>query len=381
MSKTLSLQGGRLLTRRERLLGAAVLAAVLVSWLPVKAADAASGSRNGYGSSIVINTEVLNSLSSQGPAPNLPYQRRLHGDGVVVPSQGGYLGYSQTYGGGVLLFPPASSPSSQFVAGQQGGAQVGSALLYSSAPQATASPTPEAGSAVQNSGQATSQLLIQPTAAAADTATATTTPSVSVAIPSASETIETTAVPEVPKVAVAMPSSDDGSESVSSQAAALPALAVVTPEPAAVTPEPAVEAATPLPPEPEAPTVAALAPVPAAHEEISPAALPEPSSGSVASLGFQAGSAELTDETRGLLTDLAARMNSESGLRVQLLAYAGSNEDSPNAARRLSLSRALVVRGYLIDQGIASTRMQVRALGDNVEQGSPERVDIRSQGS
>jgi outer membrane protein OmpA-like peptidoglycan-associated protein len=42
----------------------------------------------------------------------------------------------------------------------------------------------------------------------------------------------------------------------------------------------------------------------------------------------------------------------------------------------MSLSRALAVRSYLIKAGVRSTRMDVRALGNNV-QGSPaDRVDI-----
>ena len=48
------------------------------------------------------------------------------------------------------------------------------------------------------------------------------------------------------------------------------------------------------------------------------------------------------------------------------------------AARRLSLSRALQVRSYLIDQGVRSTRIDVRALGANVPSGPADRVDIKT---
>jgi outer membrane protein OmpA-like peptidoglycan-associated protein len=43
----------------------------------------------------------------------------------------------------------------------------------------------------------------------------------------------------------------------------------------------------------------------------------------------------------------------------------------------LSLTRALAVRAYLMDKGIADTRIDVRALGVAAS-GPPDRVDIRS---
>jgi hypothetical protein len=64
-----------------------------------------------------------------------------------------------------------------------------------------------------------------------------------------------------------------------------------------------------------------------------------------------------------------------SSLRLQLLGYAGSTQDSASKARRTSLFRALSVRTYLMKQGVRSTRMDVRALGNRVEDGSPDRVD------
>jgi outer membrane protein OmpA-like peptidoglycan-associated protein len=58
------------------------------------------------------------------------------------------------------------------------------------------------------------------------------------------------------------------------------------------------------------------------------------------------------------------------------MAFAQGTEDTASQARRLSLSRALAVRTYLIDQGIRSTRMDVRALGATADQGPLDRVDI-----
>ncbi len=69
-------------------------------------------------------------------------------------------------------------------------------------------------------------------------------------------------------------------------------------------------------------------------------------------------------------------MKGDDALRLQLLAYAGGAAQTPSQARRLSLSRALAVRARLIEKGIRSTRIDVRALGNKSEGGPPNRVDI-----
>lgn len=78
--------------------------------------------------------------------------------------------------------------------------------------------------------------------------------------------------------------------------------------------------------------------------------------------------------TQGL-SDLAEQMKADDSLRVQLMAYASSADSSPSSVRRKSLSRALSVREFLMDQGVQSTRIEVRALGDKSEGGAPDRVD------
>ena len=59
------------------------------------------------------------------------------------------------------------------------------------------------------------------------------------------------------------------------------------------------------------------------------------------------------------------------------MAYAAGTDAEASQARRLALSRALVVRSYLIEQGIGSARMDVRALGKKIEGDGPaDRVDL-----
>ena len=93
-------------------------------------------------------------------------------------------------------------------------------------------------------------------------------------------------------------------------------------------------------------------------------------------LRFDNGSATLTDEVKRRLDQLSQLLEDNPRQRVQLMAYAEGSEDTASQARRLSLSRALVVRTYLIDHGIRSTRMDVRALGATADQGPLDRVDI-----
>ena len=68
------------------------------------------------------------------------------------------------------------------------------------------------------------------------------------------------------------------------------------------------------------------------------------------------------------------RSNTER--RIQVNAYASGTQETVSAARRLSLSRALNVRSYLIEQGVRSTRIDVRAIGLPEDNGPADRVDI-----
>ena len=75
------------------------------------------------------------------------------------------------------------------------------------------------------------------------------------------------------------------------------------------------------------------------------------------------------------LDQLVRELQTNQTSRLQLLAYAGASDGGATKARRLSLSRALSVRAYLMDQGVKSTRMDVRALGSRSGSGPTDRVD------
>ncbi len=93
------------------------------------------------------------------------------------------------------------------------------------------------------------------------------------------------------------------------------------------------------------------------------------------SILFTGDAARLPETARPALEKLAARLEKDEGLGLQLLAYADGDDASASKARRLSLSRALEVRKFLMDQGVRSTRIEVRALGNKSDGGPADRVD------
>ena len=286
-----------------------------------------TGTRNAYGTNIVVNNDVLNSLGSTGPAPAIPYRE----------GAGSYLGSERIalHQPGILLFPPPSYPRSQLV--HPGAADL--TFERRTVPPTTTHvdpPNPEPANKVDIA------------AVAGETSEGP-----------ASGTSEPAAAPDEEQNAEE-PTGQASEKEPETSADALQQ----EPEPIASANAPSEEKTNGAKATPAA-TMVAAAP---------------PTNDVMASVGFLPSSADLSDEARARLQALAEKLNSNSSGRVQILAYAESDSDSPNAARRLSLSRALVVRGFLIDQGMNATQMQVRALGDRFEEGPPDRVDIRRQG-
>jgi outer membrane protein OmpA-like peptidoglycan-associated protein len=120
---------------------------------------------------------------------------------------------------------------------------------------------------------------------------------------------------------------------------------------------------------------AAPAPAPGAQNASRPPAAAT-AGGSASRLVFAAGSAELPAGGDATLRDLAKRLGGDEGIRLQVVAYADGTPDQASQARRLSLSRALTVRSFLIAQGVRSTRIDVRALGTQASDGPADRVDL-----
>jgi outer membrane protein OmpA-like peptidoglycan-associated protein len=99
---------------------------------------------------------------------------------------------------------------------------------------------------------------------------------------------------------------------------------------------------------------------------------------------FPANSTDLSTDSSDQLKSLASNLNTalDSGAaNVQIEAYGGSAGDKSSDARRLSLRRALTVRQLLIDSGIPTERIVVKALGGADDRGSSDRVDLFLRGA
>jgi outer membrane protein OmpA-like peptidoglycan-associated protein len=248
----------------------------------------------------------------------------LGGGGGYSPSPYGATGPATVAGDGLLLFPPNNSPVSR-LEGPLSGQTLAPAPRE---PMRAASPA--------------SAPLSRVTVAAL-------TPPVSAKPASAPASAATLAPPPEP----AQPA-----------AAQEPA---TTPEPPAVSSPPP----QPLP----AKTLSAAA-APAAPPPTQTAAVQSgDATGDETRMLFDIGSAELNDAAKASLDALAERLSANENLRVRLQAFASGNDETAPEARRLSLKRALNVRGHLVERNIRNTRMDVRALGIKSGDGPADRVD------
>ena len=351
-------------------------------------------------SGVTINNEVLDSLSLAGPAQGLPYTPPAampSGAPMVAPGPAG-TAYRMPGTGqlvvsrpSTLLFPPLQTPGSRLTVTPPARAQSPAAALQ----MATAE-------------EPRSRLLVPPPPREApQQAEAPREPEVMPATPVEPVREETivevqppsAAAVEPPAAPEPKPESKPAPKPASQAAAVTPPVPVPEPAPAPV--EPAVappappvppsltqelQATVEPPPAPEPPAKAdapppppskVLAPEKAPETQI--AALPPPTTGlEDVRVLFKEGSAELSETAKRELDDFAKLLKQDTSSRIQLLAFAKAT-DSASRARRLSLSRALAVRAYLIDKGVRSTRMDVRALGHNVKAGPADRVDILPQ--
>ena len=161
----------------------------------------------------------------------------------------------------------------------------------------------------------------------------------------------------------------------------------LSPPPVEAPEPPRVEEAPPLveevppaaetPPEPAPPPLEPAIAEPEATETASlpPAIRLPPGGGQVLRIEFREASTRIQPAAQESLRAVAVAAKESDG-RLQLKAFAGGSADTASGARRTSLSRALAVRSFLIEQGVRSTRIDVRALGGANDDGPAERVDV-----
>ena len=179
------------------------------------------------------------------------------------------------------------------------------------------------------------------------------------------------------------PAAPPATEPPSAAPPAAPQLALRPTEPAILAPEPAPAVPAAVVDRPPQPTAGADQPQlqPGPRLSAAPAALPPGESITTLPDGgyrilFAVGSDRLTDPAGQLLSGLSERMINNPADRLQIRAYADGSDIQPSEARRLSLSRALTVRTFLVDRGVAGTRIDVRALGAGADEPPFDRVDV-----
>jgi outer membrane protein OmpA-like peptidoglycan-associated protein len=170
---------------------------------------------------------------------------------------------------------------------------------------------------------------------------------------------------------------------------------VTAPQTATASPPPTTSPSSPQPPPatlPTAPpgTVALVPPPP--PPAVQPAAPPPPPpiSDSAASAAttvgaglrvtFGAGEADLSPASAAAIKDVVQSAPTGDSTSFNVLAYAAGMPEDPSTARRLSLARALAVRSTLMANGVASSRIYVRALGATGGGEAPDRVDLAVMG-
>ena len=100
-----------------------------------------------------------------------------------------------------------------------------------------------------------------------------------------------------------------------------------------------------------------------------------------ARITFGVGSADLNPTTMRALHDVSDRLRASPASRVDLDAFGSVTEDDPSTPRRLAFQRGVAARAVLINDGIASTRIYLRVIGEpaataGADGASPDRVDL-----
>ena len=100
------------------------------------------------------------------------------------------------------------------------------------------------------------------------------------------------------------------------------------------------------------------------------------------SLAFKNGQTSLDKNLeQHLQKEIIPFLNKETAGRIQILSFASATDGTESSARRVSLSRALAVRDYLLQQKIPPERIDVRALAaqggaSGVSSPPSDRIDI-----
>lgn len=318
---------------------------------------------------VQVNMQALDQLGGARTASPVTTQLPLIGSTGKAPKQAAaplaaqpsdaLLGETGQPAGAIKLRRPGSS------AARKASAPAAPKAAAKAAPAAAPTP-PAVASAPAAAPTSTPAAPAPSTPAPAASAPVTPAPATPAPAPAPQAGAPTPVVPATPAPAPAPIATPAPS------VAAAPPAAAPAPAPQAA-PAPAPQAATPAAPQPAPAPQVAAAPTP-------PRPVPAPGPAGLVTLAFPGGQGDLPAADLAAL-DALARQYATGEDRLQIRAYAASTvSDGGSGARRLSLTRALAVRQYLIDKGIRSTRIDVRALGAPTDGSAADRVEVAPVG-
>lgn len=126
---------------------------------------------------------------------------------------------------------------------------------------------------------------------------------------------------------------------------------------------------------PAMPSSSAVAAAPAPTNATKTATDSQPKE-TLTSIAFAKDSSVLSDKAKEELVGVIDFLKQSPDIRVQIQAFSYAKNQTKSDARRMSLSRGLVIRSYLTEKGIKPVRLDIRALGDNTDKTPIDRVDI-----
>ena len=92
---------------------------------------------------------------------------------------------------------------------------------------------------------------------------------------------------------------------------------------------------------------------------------------------FERKSLELTHEMQTVLNDIAVQMKKNRKKRLIVYSYGSPDSAEPGKERQYALRRALLIRSYLIEQGLHSLRIELRSQGQKGAGNKiPDRADL-----
>lgn len=97
----------------------------------------------------------------------------------------------------------------------------------------------------------------------------------------------------------------------------------------------------------------------------------------IVSFEIKPGEIRISESIQGFLETHALRLLTENPATIlHIHAYATSTDNTRHSDVRLSLARALEIRGYLIDKNISPTRLKLSPLGSDKAGTNHDRIDL-----